>query len=436
VPIVIEPRPEGHRGASKRPTPLRSAASGDDTGKVAEQLRARARVQVRIIQDAYDGQIGVGYPGGSGDGGDGGGDTADFEYLYRQERLLVRDVDVDRVLAALTGAEVEDALVNGLTRISLPEGADVGRSLEELDRVLGVGVATPDHVLWVTPGSCCPATEPQEAPSSSAYPRLSRWGQGGAGVLVSVVDTGWHPPAATDPLTPWLAGVTGDPEVIDTDHIHEYAGHGTFVAGVVRCEAPSSEIRVEGFLTHGGAVLESEIVRQLIEALALGPDIISLSAGSTTRGGRPLLSFDVFHDNFLSKVKGTVLVAAAGNDSTRRPFWPAAFDWAVSVGAVDENGQRATFSNFGSWVDVYALGVDMVNAYPHGSYTCVEPPNVGEVRHFEGLCQWSGTSFSTPLVAGKIAARMSRTGLSARHAADQLLHEARANAVPGVGPVL
>ena len=177
---------------------------------------------------------------------------------------------------------------------------------------------------------------------------------------------------------------------------------------MVRCPARRPQVRVEGFLTSGGAIYESEIIKQLCEALALGPDIISLSAGTTTRGNRPSLGFEIFYENFLSQMKGTVLVAAAGNDGTRQPFWPAAFPWAVSVGAIDATGARAGFSNFGSWVDVYALGVDLVNAYPHGTYTSTEPPDVGEVRHFDGLARWSGTSFSTPVVAGKIAARMSR----------------------------
>jgi len=398
-----------------------------------ERDRERTRDQVRIIIGAL-GEDNVGVATAEGN------DPADFIYLYRRHDILVRDPDVDRVFAALgrlgIGAEVSANLVNGLTRLALSGDADVPGVLDRLDGAVGVGVATPDHVLYVT-NRCCPATEPEEPGTKDPFPAVSRDAGDGGGVLVSVVDTGWHPPAATDPVTPWLAGVTGDPESFDPDDIRAYAGHGTFVAGVVRVAAPQAEVRVEGFLPNGGAIFESDMTVQLCQALSLGPDIISLSAGSTSRGNRPILSFEVFWDKFLSHVKGTVLVAAAGNDHTRAPFWPAAFPWTVSVGAIDADGRRADFTNFGSWVDVYALGVDLVNAYPHGTFVTKEATTpAGEVRHFEGLARWSGTSFSTPLVAGLIAAEMSRTGLSARLAADRLLAKAREQAVPGVGPWL
>jgi subtilisin family serine protease len=98
------------------------------------------------------------------------------------------------------------------------------------------------------------------------------------------------------------------------------------------------------------------------------------------------------------------------------------------------DGQRRSwFSNYGSWVDVYAPGEDIVNAYARLPYKTTS----GEVRDTSaGIVKWSGTSFATPVVTGLIAARMSRTGENAREAADALLAGARCLFRPGVGPRL
>lgn len=389
--------------------------------------RFRLRAQVDIVRRALpDVEV---FSGAADDAGD-------MQYMYRRGVLMVRDSDLSRVREALGDRNdaVADSVIDGITAYH-PPGGNVQAALSILDNRLGVGVATPDHVLYVTPAGCCPATEPLPPGGDAPDPGINPDQKcAGKGVRVSVVDTGLD--TALVAKHDWLTGVTGDPEVVDPNDLGPYTGHGTFVAGVVRAMAPGAEVIVKGFLPNGGAVYESQIVSKLDSALNDMPDIISMSAGCTTRENLNLMGFEVFWENRLRHYKGTVLVVAAGNDGDRGPFWPATFPWTVSVGALDLAGGRAPFTNFGSWVDVYARGVDLVNAYPDGVYTYREPPNVGLTHTFTGLAKWSGTSFSTPLVAGLIAARMSVTGESAKDAASVLLRIAHAKARPLVGPVL
>jgi subtilisin family serine protease len=250
-----------------------------------------------------------------------------------------------------------------------------------------------------------------------------------------VLDTGLVDGAARDHT--WLGGVTGDPDPVVGGRIPAYTGHGTFIAGVARCMAPATEVFVRAALNRAGATLELDFAKEIDTALASGADVISLSAGTSTRNDVPLLAFEAAWKARFLYHKGVVLVAAAGNNGDRRPFWPAAFQEVVSVGALAANWRnRASFSNFGGWVDVYAPGEALVNAFATGDFTCIEPPNTNEVRHFEGMARWSGTSFSTPLIAGLVAGRMSSAGENGRRAAKALLATARARRLASVGPVL
>src|SRR5450759_4499779 len=84
--------------------------------------------------------------------------------------------------------------------------------------------------------------------------------------------------------------------------------------------------------------------------------------------------------------KGAVIFAAAGNYGTSTLYYPAACDNAVAVSATDPTHFLASYSNFGSWIDLAAPGSSILTTNKGGSYA-----------------SWSGTSFSSPVAAGVAA---------------------------------
>jgi hypothetical protein len=369
------------------------------------------------------------------------------EFLYVERVLTTRSGDRDQVLAELADLSIEvatvaeDAPIPGVVTVTLGSGVDVVEVCRQLDPRVGLGAAMPMGVVHITPTGLCPATEPVPAQGDPVPPPTSTWAAG-AGVEVVVIDTGRRRDVELD--HPWLGFITGDEEQREVGH---YQGHGTFVCGVLRGAAPFAEIDVNGVLIDLGAAVENDMALELWRAITQDqPQIISMSAGTTSRDGLPPVVLAVLAEHL--QANEVLLVASAGNDGNDHPFYPAYFSvadarvnraanpYVVSVGALAVDETRAPYSNH-TWPVVYARGSGVVNAYPRGQYDYEEEPMLGRHAHFDdGMASWDGTSFSTPLVAGLIVAHMTRRGEDAVTARDHLLTRAAAQRDPLIGPIL
>jgi thermitase len=171
--------------------------------------------------------------------------------------------------------------------------------------------------------------------------------------------------------------------------VEDKQGHGTHVSGIAAAVTDNGKgVAGVGFnsslmngkvLGDNGSGAWSWIANGIIWAADNRANAINMSLGGSS-GSQTVLDAVNY-----AWGKGVVLVAAAGNSSTDAPSYPAYYDNVIAVAATDKNDALASFSNFGTWVDVAAPGVDILS-----SYIRYKPPYVF----------MSGTSMASPHVAG------------------------------------
>jgi subtilisin family serine protease len=342
--------------------------------------------------------------------------TDDPSAVLRADQLMVAEADLAALPASLTRwlADPRPATA-GVHRVPLRtgSGADVRSLLADLCDRDRPATAAPVHLLRAAPRwrggpADTPTPVADAAPPAPADPT-------GARMTVAVLDTGITAhPWFTD--RDWWAQVTPDQlEVLDDDtdgSPDREAGHGTFVTGVLLRAAPSARVLVHRLLSADGICDEVHLIEALDglrrRSLAAGHrvDLVNLSFGCHTYDDRPstLVSAAI-----AALGRRTVLVAAAGNSHTDRPFWPAALKNVIAVGALDAAGTGpAEFSNSAWWVEACAVGADVLSAFPLPGGA-------------SGYARWSGTSFAAPVVTGAIARVAAQRGIPAADAADLVL---------------
>src|SRR6185503_5671617 len=191
---------------------------------------------------------------------------------------------------------------------------------------------------------------------------------GSSSATIAVIDSG------IDPFHPDLAAnlVPGYNFVASNTDTHDVYGHGTAVAGAagaignsgigVAGVAWTSSIMPLVVLDSSGYGTVANVASAITYAADYGAKVINIS-----------LAFNGSSSTLESAVnyawsKGLVIVAAAANASTNTPYYPAALDKVVAVSATDQNDNRASFSNYGDWIEVAAPGVSVYTTANGGGY--------------------------------------------------------------------
>ena len=230
--------------------------------------------------------------------------------------------------------------------------------------------------------------------------------QGDPNTVVAIIDTGSdmdHPDLMDNMKTREeepLDGLDNDGngfiddytgwDFVDDDNFPDYglSDHGVHVAGLSSAST-NNETGVAGvsyncpFITiragDGNSITHG--YEGVVYAADVGADVINCSWGSTSYSN---FANDIIRYATLNK--DALVVAAAGNNNSDTPFYPAAYEYALAVGSVEGDDGRSTFSNYGYWLDICAPGGGLYNTIQNGEYGYK-----------------LGTSMASPVVAGAAA---------------------------------
>lgn len=209
--------------------------------------------------------------------------------------------------------------------------------------------------------------------------------KGGPNVLIAILDSG------VNYNHPDLAGhYAGGYDFLDNDsNPMDVDGHGTSVAGVAAA-VTNNDVGIAGvgfdcrFLAvrvgTNNVYPESNIVSGINWAVSNGAHVINLSIGGYGHSAAIEAATTSAFNN------GVVVCAAAGNDATTQPFYPAADPYCIGVAATGTNTGLASFTNRGAWVKMAAPGTGIITTLPGNDYG-----------------YRNGSSMASPIAAGTAA---------------------------------
>ena len=206
----------------------------------------------------------------------------------------------------------------------------------------------------------------QWAIESMNLPALWAVTTGSPEIIVAVLDTG------IDKNHEDLAGqVIGEVNFTDSPTIDDIYGHGTHIAGIIAAKsddfgvvgvAPDVRLLNVKVANDRGRCQVSDLAEGIIWAVDNGTNVINISI--EIMESSPELEKAV---NYAWN-QGAVIVAAAGNDGSDNPVYPAFYTNCISVAALKEDSSLAPLSNQGDWVNLAAPGYKIYSTLPGNEY--------------------------------------------------------------------
>ena len=309
----------------------------------------------------------------------------------------------EQAIAALNASQAVQQLeaipALGLRVLRVPAGADVAQVARRYAQNANVAFAEVNALV-------APEVVPND-PYFSGQWHLSKieapaaWDSArAAGVLVGVCDTGVF--GAHPDLAPILRGDLGWNAVSNSSDWSPVAGHGTLVSGAVA--AATNNVTGVAGVGWGANVIPVRI-SNTTDGNAYISDAAKCIQYSADKGARVInLSYRMASFSSIdsaaayARQRGAVTLVAAGNDGVN-PGWPE-FANFLAVGATTSMDTKASYSNYGAYVDIAAPGSNIQTTYVSGGYGGA-----------------SGTSLASPVAAGVVALIFgANPGLSAAQA--------------------
>ncbi len=297
-------------------------------------------------------------------------------------KLKAGKADRSASVAAKHGATVKKSLGSDWKVLKVPAG-QAGEVLAELKADESVEHAELDAIMTANAVPNDPAYSSQWHLPKINAPQAWDYTKGSTSSKIAIIDTGVdldHPDLVAK-IVPGYDFVNGD-SIADDDN-----GHGTHVAGIAAASTNNSidgagvdwnaKIMPIKVLNAAGSGYTSDIISGVNWAVTNGAQIISLSLG----GSSASTAFQTAIDNAWSA--GAFIVAAAGGSASTTKNYPAAYNHVFSVAATDSADNKASFTTYGTWVDIAAPGTSILSTKMGG-----------------GMTTMSGASMSTPMVAG------------------------------------